>query len=79
MEMSEREKARATVIQDLLDGMEDLLLTNFVIPDDQRWRRWSCDAEKITGQLGRMLGTARDRLPLPPPAESEVTASERSR
>lgn len=75
--MSERDKSRATVIQDLLSDMEDLLLANLVLPEDEQWQQWSSDAEKITGQIGRMLESARSRLPLPLPAEPDVPASER--
>lgn len=80
MTMPQRDTARAAVIQDLLENLEELLVANLVIPDVEQPQRWSTDAEKITGHLGRMLSSARARLPLPAPTSIlDVPAAERLR
>lgn len=67
MTMSQRDTVRAAVIRDLLENLEELLVASLVIPAVEQPQRWSTDAEKITGQLSRMLSSARARLPLPAP------------
>lgn len=63
MTMSQPDTARAAVIQ----GLQELLVVSHVLPDIEQRPRCSTDAKKITGQLGRMLSSARHRLPLPAP------------
>lgn len=55
--------ARSAAVADLFDALEGLLISYQALPDDEdRAQRWSGDADRITGEIARHLGTARTRL-----------------
>jgi hypothetical protein len=54
--------ARSAAVADLFDALEGLLITYQALPSDERARRWSGDADRITGEVARQLGAARARL-----------------
>ncbi len=54
--------ARTAAVADLFDALEGLLISYQALPDEARAQRWSGDADRITGEIARHLGTARTRL-----------------
>ena len=54
--------ARSAAVADLFDALEGLLIAYQALPDEDRAQRWSGDADRITGEIARHLGTARSRL-----------------
>lgn len=54
--------ARTAAVADLFDALEGLLIAYHALPDSDRAQRWSGDADRITGEVARHLGTARSRL-----------------
>jgi hypothetical protein len=54
--------ARSAAIADLLDALEVLVDTYRELPECERERRCSADAERITGELALLLSTTRSRL-----------------
>lgn len=47
---------------ELFDALEAMLIIYRSIPEQDQARRWSADAERITGDLARYLSTARERV-----------------
>jgi len=72
--------ARSAAVADLFDALEGLLIAYNALSDEDRAQRWSGDADRITGEVARHLGTARSRLAstLVPPACVDVPAQDRS-
>ena len=68
--------ARTAAVADLFAALEGLLISYSALPDEDRERRWSGDADRITGEVARHLGTARTRLgsTVAPPAAVRVEA-----
>jgi hypothetical protein len=54
--------ARSAAIADLLDALEGLVATYRELPECERAQRCSTDAERITGELARLLSTTRSQL-----------------
>lgn len=54
--------ARTAAVADLFDALEGLLISYHALSDEDRAQRWSGDADRITGEIARHLGTARTRL-----------------
>jgi hypothetical protein len=53
---------RHAAIADLFDALEAMVVVYRTVPSDDQARRWSDDAERITGDVARHLSTARKRL-----------------
>jgi hypothetical protein len=53
---------RHAAVADLFDALEAMVVVYRSVPADDQARRWSDDAERITGDVARHLSTARDRL-----------------
>lgn len=47
---------------ELFDALEAIVMIYRSIPEQDQTRRWSADAERITGDVARHLSTARERL-----------------
>ena len=54
--------ARSAAVAELFDALEGLLIAYQALPEEDRARRWSGDADRITGEVARHLCTARTRL-----------------
>ncbi len=54
--------ARSTAIADLFGALEGLLINYQAVPEAERNRRWSADADRITGEVARYLNAARVRI-----------------
>jgi hypothetical protein len=53
---------RHAVIDDLFDALEAMIVVYRSVRPEEQVRRWSDDAERITGDVARHLSSARDRL-----------------
>lgn len=53
---------RHATVSDLFDALEAMVVVYRSVPLDSQPRRWSDDAERITGDVARHLRAARDRL-----------------
>lgn len=56
------QQAREAAVAELFGALEGLLIAYQALPDEDRARRWSGDADRITGEVARHLCTARTRL-----------------
>ncbi|MCW0214510.1 MAG: hypothetical protein OJJ54_14215 [Pseudonocardia sp.] len=54
--------ARSAAIADLLDALEGVVGSYRDLPERERARRCSAEAERITGELALLLSTTRSRL-----------------
>jgi hypothetical protein len=54
--------ARHAAVADLFDALEAMVVVYRSVPTADQVRRWSDDAERITGDVARHLSVARDRL-----------------
>lgn len=57
-----RHGARASAIDDLLGALETLVAQYRSLPETERERCWSRNAERITGEVGSHLDVARSRV-----------------
>jgi hypothetical protein len=55
-------QARSSAVAELFDALEGLLIVYQSLPTEDRDRRWSGDAERITGEVARHLCAARTRI-----------------
>jgi hypothetical protein len=53
---------RASAIGDLLGALETLVAQYQSLPDTERERRWSSEAERVTGEVARHLDVARGKV-----------------
>jgi hypothetical protein len=53
---------RHTAVADFFDALEAMVVVYRSVPAADQARRWSDDAERITGDVARHLRAARDRL-----------------
>lgn len=62
---SRAETARSAAIDDLFDALAQLSAAYQDLPEAERIRRCSADAERITAEVALQLSTARGRLAAP--------------
>jgi hypothetical protein len=53
---------RAAAVAELFTALDGLMISYQLVPDDERESCWTADAERITGEISRLLATARARL-----------------
>jgi len=54
--------ARHAAVADLFDALEAMVVVYRSVPAADQARRWSDDAERVTGDVARHLSATRDRL-----------------
>jgi hypothetical protein len=53
---------RSAAVAELFDALEGLMVAYHALPEHERAQQWSADADRITGDVGRHLSTARTRI-----------------
>ena len=65
--MPSHSASRYTAVAALFAALQELMDDYRSLPDSEHLRRWSEDADRITGEVARHLAVARARLSPPPP------------
>lgn len=53
---------RYHAVRELFESLDALLVVYRSMPEDGRTRRWNADAERVTGEVARLLCTARSQI-----------------
>jgi hypothetical protein len=65
-----RTTARSAAVADLFSALEGLIISYQALPDTERSKQWSADADRITGEIARHLHGARHRIAAADPAQA---------
>jgi hypothetical protein len=65
-----QQTSRYVAVADLFTALDELMSNYRSSPEGERVKRWSADAERITGEVARHLAVARARIAAVPHLES---------